>query len=225
MYNAQDYNFDADDETADAKTEIVVENTNGNLEKIFLLARYSPPKLNLTSFQRPHEPRIKYLLRSLKLWQEYVNSGALDKLKILLNDILTVDCLMLTNNAIPPVVGRHNIYEQRMSLNRNIPDYCVFFNNIVRPKRRVITLSINCFGTMPHPNTNDRSTLTWNIFEYVPMDKLDEHHKIQKQKYDALKAQNKTIKMEHRASWFLLLSRDLKCIAKIMATNSKLDVF
>ena len=223
LYNTQDSNIDVDNEL-DAKTVATSESDEVQL-KTFSLPRYSPPRTQLTTFQRPHEPRIKYLLRSINLWQEFGNSGDMDKLQVLLSDILTDDCLSLNNSAIPPIVGRQKICEQRMSLNRNIPDYCVFYNNIVRSKKRVIKHLGNSFGTLLQPNANDKSTMTWNIFEYAPIEKLDEYHKIQKQKYDLLKSQNKVIKFEHRASWFLLLSRDLRRITKIMATNTKIEVF
>ena len=226
LYNAQDHNIDWHSETDVLRIKTVENSTKSSQENTFLLPRYSPqnPHFQLTTFQQPHEPRIKYLLRSLKLWQEFVNSGDLDKLQVLFNDILSEDCLLLSNSAIPPIVGRQKIYEQNISLNRNIPDYCVFYNNIVRPKRRAITLKGNSFGTLPYANANDASTLTWNIFEYVPTNKLDEHHKIQKQKYDGLKSQNIPIKIEQRASWFLLLSRDIRHITKIMAITAKTDV-
>ena len=231
MYNTLDSNIDLNSavdtkEMEDTGNFIDRSELKDNFQTSFSLPLYSPPATHghLTTFQQAHEPRIKYLLRSVKLWQEFANSGDLDKLQVLFNDILTEDCLMLCNSALPPIVSRQKVYQQSVSLNRNIPDYCVFHNNITRPKRRLITFKGNSFGTLPYANANDESTLTWNIFEYVPTSSLDEHHSLQKQKYYDLKVQNKAIKIEQRASWFLLLSRDTRHIVKIMTTGAKTDV-
>ena len=232
MYNTLDSNIDLNSavdtrEMEDAGNFIDRSELKDNFQTSFSLPLYSPPATHghLTTFQQAHEPRIKYLLRSVKLWQEFANSGDLDKLQVLFNDILTEDCLSINNNSIPAIVGRQKIFEQRVSLNRNIPDFCVLYNNVTRPKKRVITFKGNSFGTLPYTHVNDKSTMTWNIFEYAPIEKLDEYHKIQKQKYDTLKSQNKIIKFERRGTWFLLLSRDSKYISKIMATNTKVEVF
>ena len=191
----------------------------------FLLPLYSPPKLQITTLRKVNEPRMKYLLRSLKLWQELRNSGDMEKLKVLLDDTLTEECLMFLHSTLPPIIGRQKIYEQNVSYNQNIPDLCLFHNNIVRTKKRVITFNANSFGTLPYANANDRTTWSWNFFESVPIEKLDEHHQLQKQKYDTLKSQNKVIKFERKCVWFAMLSRDLKHITKIMATDIKVDIY
>ena len=197
---------------------------NSSSQVQFTLARYSPPQIQITTFQQRHEPRMKYLLRSLKLWQEFINSGDMDKLNVLFNDILAEDFLRLSTTS-PPIVGRQKWRDYYAVLLRNIPDYCVFFTNIVRTKRRVIILRDTSFGTVPYIDPNDKSTVTWNIFEHTPIEKLDEHHKIQKQKYEALKLLNRPIKFERTSFRYLMLTRDLKRILKLMASNVKIDVF
>ena len=233
LYNANESNLSTNGYSdAEAKKIETSGSSDGALDgedfllKMSLLDSVRKPSYNLpTTFQRPHEPRIKYLVRSLKLWQEFSNSGDLDRLQVLFNDIMTKDCLLINSSAFPPVLGRDKIFEQRVSFSQYIPDFCFFFNNIDRPKKRVITFNGNSFGTLPYPNVNDKSTASWNIFEFAPAKKLDEEHEIQKQKYDLLKSQNKTIKFERRASWFVLLSRDVKYIKKIMAANTKMEIF
>ena len=230
LYNTGESNIQLNGEilTGDC-TQMCVENVTTNHEtkdnNSFLLPRYSPPKLQISSFQLPHEPRAKYLLRSIKLWQEFRNTGDMEKLKILFEDILTDQCLSFLHSSLQPIFGRQKIYEQNVSYNQNIPDLCVFHNNIVRTKRRVIVFKGNSFGSFPYANASDKSTATWNIFEFAPIDKLDEHHKLQKQKYDTLKSQNKVIKFERRCVWYVMLTRDLKYISKIMATDAKVDIY
>ena len=218
---------DLNNEIDDMKVENsdLVESIDNTILRNFSLPRYTPPRLQLSTFQLPNEPRVTYLLRSIKLWQEYKNSGDLDKLRILFNDILAEDCLMFLYSTKPPIIGRQKIFELSVSLNRNIPDFCLFYNNIVRSKKRVITYNQNSFGTMPTVNVNDKSTATWNIFEYTPTEILDEHHQLQKQKYDILKSQNKVIKFERRCIWIVMLSRDSKYFTKIMLTNSIIDIY
>ena len=198
--------------------------SNNSKEIKFPLTRYIPLPTQVITFQQQHEPRSRYLLRSLKLWQEFSNSGDLEKLRVLLNDILDDKCVMI-NGPSPPVVGRDTIYALVVSLLRNIPDFCVFYTNIVRSKKRVITMTSNNFGSFPYANANGETKLTWNFFEITPIDKMDDHHKIQKQKYDMLKCQNKIIKFERSVTRFLLLNRDEKRFIKIMSCDDKINVY
>ena len=190
------------------------------------LPRYSTPKKCYTSFQRPREPRTSYLLRSLKLWQEFTNSGNLEDLKILFNDILTDNCIQIRDSSGEPTIGRDKMFELRSSFQSVFPDYCVFFNNMVRTKKRAITVKVNSFGTFP--NTTSAQDLlyasSWNIFENTPVAKLSEHHQIQKQKYDALKFQNKPFKMEKRGMWYMRLTKDCRQISKIASSKEKVDI-
>ena len=234
IYNTDETNVDlncAVDDMNGANIESSNATQDGNNETLkFYLPRYSPPKLQLSTFQLPREPRVKYLLRSIKLWQEFRNSGDMERLKILFDDIFTEESLMFSYNNIPPIKGSRKIYEQAFSLHRNVPDFCLFFNNIVRTKRRLITCNCNCFGTIPYENIysngTSRSTLIWNIFESTGLtEKLDEHHQLQKQKYDSLKSQNKVIRFERRFSWVAVLSRDIKHISKSILTNSMIDIY
>ena len=198
----------------------------GNYEALSLSPSFnSETKSVLTDFQREREPRIKYLLRSPKVWQECTNSGNLEKLKTLFDDILSEDCIQL-NGFSPPIVGREKIYNVQVSIQRNIPDFCVFYSNIVRSKKRLITMKGNSFGSFPYANSScDKTVNAWNFFETTPYEMLDEYHKLQKQKYDTLKSQNKIIKFERRATWHIILSRDLRHIIKLMTYDVKNDIF
>ena len=186
------------------------------------LTNLKPP--TITSFQLRREPRSKYLLRFPKLFQEFMNSGNLHNLKILFDDVLSSDVMILTQ-VNPPVVGRDKVFASQCSMLRNVPDCYVVFSKVTRPKRQLMTMASNNFGTFPYANTNDPTRKSWNLFEFTPEEKLDEHHKIQKQKYDTLKSQNKDIKIERRVTWYLLLSADYRCITKIMTNNMKYYVY
>ena len=191
------------------------------------LNHFSSRKTISTDFQKEREPRMKYLLRFPRMWQEFVNSGNMAKLKLLFFDIFSEECIQLISIS-PPIVGREKIYNLQVSIQRHIPDFCVFFSNIVRSKKRLITMKGNSFGTLPYASSStDKSVNAWNPFEnsMSSAEMLDEHHKIQKQKYDMLKSQNKVIKFERRATWHMILSRDLKHIVKMMACDVKNDVY
>ena len=189
-----------------------------------LLTRYiSPSKTQLTTFQQKNEQRTKYLLRSLKLWQGFINSGDLDKLKVLFDDILVENCVQI-NSTCPPIVGRDKLFDVQKSLLRNVPDYYFLITNIVRSKRRVISIKSNSFGTFPYANGNDKTVNSWNIFENTPIDQLDEHHKIQKQKYDTLKSQNKIMRFERSVTGYVMLSRDERRFSKVVSFNVKVYV-
>ena len=175
-------------------------------------------------FQIDREPRAHFLLRSPKLWQEFLNSGNLAMLKKLLIDILTEDCLFQLH-AKASIVGVDKIFELQCSNLDNLPDYYVLFSNIKRVKRRLWTLKSNAFGTLLPANGNDNLSHIWNIFEHTPVGSLDEHHKLQKQKYDYLKSQNKMIKLERRSFYCLVLNRKMTKFQKVMASESILDVF
>ena len=69
------------------------------------LATYTPKTLKVNKLQQPKESRMKYLRRYPKLYQEFLNSGNLDKLKILNDDVLVKDCMLITHGN-SPLVGR-----------------------------------------------------------------------------------------------------------------------
>ena len=144
----------------------------------FSLARYKPSQIQLTSFQLPQESRAKYLVRSLQLWQEFINSGDFERLQVLFNDILDDDCLHIYGPSMP-MIGRDKILEQHKSILRYVPDFCVAYTKIVRSKKRLITIKGNSFGTFPYANAVDKTINSWNIFENASIDRLDEHHKTQ----------------------------------------------
>ena len=124
-----------------------------------------------------------------------------------------------------PMIGRDKILEQHKSILRYVPDFCVAYTKIVRSKKRLITIKGNSFGTFPYANTADKTINSWNIFENTPIDRLDEHHKTQKQKYDTLKSQNKLMRFERSATGYILLSRDLKRIVKLLSCDIKIFVY
>ena len=192
--------------------------------EIISLVRYNPPQILVTTFQRPHEPRTKYLLRSFNLWQEFTNSGDLDKLRILFKDILLEDSTILNDCKSTPILGPNKLYEAYVSLLENIPDYCVFYSNFVRANRRQITLKVTSFGSLPFANFNNKSTFLWDIFENTSIAKLTRHHRLQKQKYDYRKSHNKLIKFETSAKLNISLSRVSGNIQKITIHKNKIDI-
>ena len=145
-------------------------------------------------------------------------------LKILFDDVIANDVILITQGN-PPLSGCNSFYQILISLHKNIPDMCIFFNKILYSKKRLITMNGNRFGTFPYANAYDKSRTAWNIFEHAPIEKLDEYHKIQRQKYDVLKSQNKPVEFERRATWHFILTRDLKCVKKIIACEEKIDIF
>ena len=174
-------------------------------------------------FQSSREPRTKFLVRAAKIWESCLNSGDLVKLKCLMNDILTEDCMfhILTS---PPTLGRDKIYESNCLILRQSPDFYVLFSNMKRIKKRMITFNGNSFGTLPFVDTDEKCAAIWNFYG-TPLESLDEFHKLQKQKYDLLRSQNKVIKFERKATWYLILNREVNQICKIMAKTAFLEVF
>ena len=124
-----------------------------------------------------------------------------------------------------PMIGRDKILEQHKSILRYVPDFCVVYTKIVRSKKRLITIKGNSFGTFPYANAVDKTINSWNIFENASIDRLDEHHKTQKQKYDTLKSQNKIIKFERSVTGYIMLSRDMKRFTKIISCDIKVYVY
>ena len=85
----------------------------------------------------------------------------------------------------------------------------------------------NSFGTLPNANNaaKDKSTTSWNVIEHTPIEKLDEHHKLQKQKYEALKSQNKSIRYERSATWYFMLDKKLQHFENLMACDEQVDIY
>ena len=192
----------------------------------FNLPFCSTPKQSstITTFQETNEPRVKYLFRALKLYQKFFNGGEFDNLEVLYKDIYSKDLLVLFQ-GLPPLVGSQKLLEQQSSVHRNIPDFCVFLNDITRSKHRLLTLKGNSFGTFAYANANDNTRASWNAMEYVPIEKMDEYHKVQKQKYDDLKSQNKVIRFERRTTWYFVLDHACQQFEKIMSVHEKVDIF
>ena len=197
------------------------------LIKPFLLAINSNPIIqslkNVTTFQLPNETRMKYLIRYPKLQEQFFNSGDLEKLKILFNDVMVKDVVVL-NHSFPLFVGRNKVFEIYVSLLRNIPDVCVFNKRGIRSGHRTIMHQASSYGSAPYVHANDKSTEKWNIFENTPVEKLDAFHKIQKQKYDMLKSQNKMIRYEKSSIWYLSLDKELQHFSKMRSTNEKVEI-
>ena len=197
------------------------------LIKPFLLAINSNPIIqslkNVTTFQLPNETRMKYLIRYPKLQEQFFNSGELEKLKILFNDVMVRD-VVLFPLGLPAIVGRDKVFEVWVSMFRNVPDLCVFSKHAMRSRHRLITFKARSYGTVPSINTNDKTTVKWNVFEYTSMVDLDEFHKLQKQKYDMLKSQKKMIRYEKTSTVYLYLDKNLQYIIKIMYSDEKIEI-
>ena len=182
------------------------------------------PKVTIKSmshFQLPKEPRTRYLFRAPMLLQEFLNSGNLEKLKCLCYDVFTEDCLHhnLTN---PPRIGRDKIYQSYESVLREAPDFYVLFYNAKRRNIRSITVCANSFGTLVPFAKEGKSQ--WNFFG-MQTDHLDEFHKVQKQKYETLKSQNKYIVFEKKAIWYLEMNRDSSKYSKVLTKQCFLEIF
>lgn len=186
--------------------------------------------------QNPKESRLNYLLRFPKLYQEFMNSSNLEKLKALLYDVLAEECIfhILTS---PPMMGVHKIYEMQCLTLKNAPDFYTLIYHIKYVKKRIITLRGKSFGTLPHTNNNNSSSSTsklqptennkqtfWN-FMGISLEKLDEFHRLQKQKYDTLVSQNKIIKFERSTKWYVFLNKELTKVEKVMAHETHLEIF
>ena len=192
--------------------------------KISLVSLFYQSIGKKTLLQQAKEPRVHYLLRSPKLFQEFMNSGRLNMLKELMEDVFAKDFTfqLLTKSSI---VGLDKVFELQCSNLDNFPDYYVLIAGVKRVKRRQWRVKLRSFGTLLPANGNDNLSHIWNIFEHTPVGSLDEHHKLQKQKYDYLKSQNKMIKLERRSFYCLVLNRKMTKFQKVMASASILDVF
>ena len=188
---------------------------------VFVLARFSTPSptVEVFIFQQPKESRMKFLLRSPKLWQEFLNSGNLEKLKTLFGDILIDDCLLLPYMC-SPIVGSNKIYNLQKSSLENVPDLYVLFSNIQHTKRRLVTMKTRMFGTL----TDTKASSSWNFFEHTSQDKMDDYNKTQKEKYDSTKSQKKLVKFESTSTWYLTLNRNMTQITKITTNNVKMEI-
>ena len=177
-----------------------------------------------TTLQHPYEPRLKYLLRFPQLYQEFMNSSNLEKLKMLVYDVLTEHCVFHIQTS-PPILGVDKIYNMQCMTLKGAPDWYVLVSKMKRIKRRIWTLKSKSFGTLPHNMTLlDKKSSYWN-FVGTPIESLDEFHQLQKQKYDTLVSQNKTIRFERTARWYYFLNRDCKQFEKVMAYQTHVEIF
>ena len=104
-YLPLDFDTETEHHQVDSKIELTSQNDRSNI--------FSSPKIEINKpivLQHPRESRINYLLRFPKLYQEFMNSSNLKKLKASLYDALTEECIfhILTS---PPMMGVRKIYE------------------------------------------------------------------------------------------------------------------
>ena len=202
--------------------------TSSEDTKRFLAPLRTSKKSNpsISTFVLPREPRSKYLLRFPKLFEKCLNSGDLFKLKVLFKDILTVDSRILVQmlKLESVVTGREKFFQLLCSMMQNIPDFCVMFSDITRKRRGLIEMVQKGFGTFPYANIHDETRTTWNFFETTPIEKLDEHHQIQKRKYDLLKSQGRQIQFETNLTLHLKLDRAAKCVTKLVLNNAQVNI-
>ena len=174
--------------------------------------------------QYANEPRSKYLLRFPQLYQEFMNSSNLEKLKTLVYDVITENCIFHIQTS-PPIVGVDKIYNMQCMTLKTAPDWYVLFSKMNRIKKRIWTLRSKSSGTLPYNFTNmDREKTYWN-FVGMPIEKLDEFHQLQKQKYDTLISQKKLIKFERTSKWYFFLNRECSQFDKVMAYHTHLEIF
>ena len=175
--------------------------------------------------QCPKEARTKYLLRFPKMYQEFMNSSNIEKLKALIYDTFTQDFVyhILTS---PPMMGIENIYEMQCQTLLSSPDFYVSIGDIKYFNRRTITCLGTSFGTVPYiatePQPNKRTSF-WNFLGLSPQ-MLDVFHQIQKQKYDLLISQKKTIRFKRKTRWYLFLNKESSKFKKGMALFATLEI-
>ena len=174
--------------------------------------------------QYPRETRTKYLLRFPRMYQEFMNSSNVEKLKVLLYDTLTEDCVfhILTS---PPIVGVRRIYDMLCSTLLSSPDFYVLVHDIKYSHRRHITCLATSFGTIPYVDSITTSETSYWNFTGMPLQQLDDFHQTQKQTYDRLISQKKTIKFKRVTRWHLYLNRQELKFKKSMAASTRLEIY
>ena len=163
------------------------------------ISSISYPRLKIPIvLQCPKEARTRYLLRFPNLYQEFMNSSNVEKLKFLLYDTLTEDCVyhILTS---PPMMGIEKVYEMQCATLLSSPDFYLSISDIKYYKRRILTCLGTSFGTLHtyHCNLNSQSNKEASFCNFLgmPLHKLDDFHQIQKQKYDRLVSKKKSNKI------------------------------
>ena len=178
----------------------------------------------IQSLQFPNEPRLHYLLRFPQLYQEYMNSSNLEKLKMLVYDVITEHCVFHIQTS-PPIVGVDKIYQMQCMTLKSAPDWYVLFSKMKRIKKRIWALRSKSCGTLPYNLLSMETAKSYWNFVDMSIEKLDGFHQLQKQKYDTLISQNKMIKFERSATWYFFLNRECKKFEKVMAYHAQLEIF
>ena len=179
---------------------------------------------NSKDLQYPNEPRSKYLLRFPQLYQEFMNSSNLEKLKALVYDVITENFIFHIQTS-PPIVGVDKIYEMQCMTLRSAPDWYVLFSKMKRIKNRIWTLRSKSCGTLPYNLLSMETAKSYWNFVDMSIEKLDGFHQLQKQKYDTLVSQNKMIKFERTSKWYFFSNRDCNQFDKVMAYQTQVGIF
>ena len=177
---------------------------------------------NQRMLQFKGEGRIPFLMRFPQLWQLAVNEGDSKAQQILMNEVLTEDCIFQpTVKKI--VTGKANVAAFMIFILKLMPDFYMTFSNIKHKERRVITFKQVCIGSII-PNPPESTNAPKGIFETLPIADMDAKMKLQKQKYDLLKSQNKIISVERKAFFSIRLNPELQYIEAIMTKGITFEV-
>ena len=170
---------------------------------------------NRSMLQIKGEGRIPFLMRFPKLWETALNRGDSKAQKVLMNEVLTEDCIFQPTVKVT-FTGRENVVSYMISVLSSMPDFYAKFSNIKHKDRRTISCILSCYGTIIPLQLEPMNS--WkNVFEFVPIDIMDENMKLQKKKYDFLKSQNKTISIERKSFFIVRLNSELQYIEAIMS--------
>ena len=160
--------------------------------------------------QMMNESRLDYLIRVPILLQAAINSYNLEKLKFLINEVATEDCLLKVS-YLEVYHGRDKWYDQLVTILNTVPDLYVantppmlYHRSIVMKQYRYGTM-----GALTGINNNAKKDYLWNPFKTLPVEKMDAKMKSMKATYDKCIIEGKLMHFDYKVIVFYMLNKEM----------------
>ena len=176
--------------------------------------------------QMNNESRLDYLCRVPSLLQAAINSYNLEKVKYVINDAVSEDCI-LKSASLNAYSGRNKWYDQLETVLNCVPDFYVANTQPMLFRRCIVfkQYSYGTTGVLTGINNNPKKDFLWNIFKATPIEKMDDKMRTLKIKYDKCISEGKLIRFVRKVILFYMLNKEMTHFEQRVSYCESLELY